>query len=307
MTESINGAGSDPQPDMPRVAVLGFGTMGAGIAQVLAGSGRDVVVLEEDQARLDAGRARVSEFLSEGIRRGKGTEEQKAAILDRVVGVTSVAALADAFGPVDLVVESVSEQADVKKRVLAAVAAVVGPEVPIVTNTSALSVTDLATAVPHPERVAGLHFFNPVPLMRTVEVVRAFSTDPALVDRLVALVESLGDGKHAAVVKDRPGFLVNALLIPYLNDVVQAYDDELATAEDIDVALKLGLGYKTGPLEMLDMIGLDVHLHATRNAHAATLDPRYAPPPLLQQMVTAGALGSKSGRGFRVEPNEKDQ
>jgi 3-hydroxybutyryl-CoA dehydrogenase len=307
MTQSINGTGRDPQPDMPRVAVLGFGTMGAGITQVLAGSGRQVVVLEEDQARLDAGRARMSEFLADGIRRGKGTEEEKVGLLDRVVGVTSVAALSDAIGPVDLVVESVSEQADVKKRLLAEVAAVVGPQVPIVTNTSALSVTDLATAVPHPERVAGLHFFNPVPLMRTVEVVRAFSTDPALVDRLVAFVESLGDGKQAAVVKDRPGFLVNALLIPYLNDVVQAYDDGLATAEDIDVALRLGLGYKSGPLEMLDMIGLDVHLHATQNAHAATLDPRYAPPPLLRQMVTAGALGTKSGRGFRVGPNEKEQ
>lgn len=298
MTQSTDG--------FARVAVLGLGTMGAGIAQVVAGSGRQVVVLEADQGRLDAGLARIGAFLDDGIRRGKTTEEQKATLLSRTTGVTSVGALAEPGAP-DLVIESVSEDAQVKKGLLAEVARVVPDDVPIVTNTSALSVTDLATAVPRPERVAGLHFFNPVPLMRTVEVVRAFHTDPALVDRLVALVQSLEGEKQAAVVKDRPGFLVNALLIPYLNDVVQAYDDELASAEDIDVALRLGLGYKQGPLEMLDMIGLDVHLHATRNAYEATRDPRYAPPPLLQQMVTAGALGHKSGRGFRTGPNEKDR
>ncbi|MFS2291399.1 3-hydroxybutyryl-CoA dehydrogenase [Actinomadura hallensis] len=296
MTQSI---------DMAKVAVLGFGTMGAGIAQVIADSGRQVVVLETDQERLAAGRARISAFLDEGIRRGKRTEDDKAALLERISGVTGVAELAEPIGPVDLVIESVSEDAEVKKPLLSEVAGVVGAEVPVVTNTSALSVTDLATAVPNPERVAGLHFFNPVPLMRTVEVVRAFHTDAALVDRLVSFVESLD--KDAAVVKDRPGFLINALLIPYLNDVIQAYDDELASAEDIDVALRLGLGYKSGPLELLDMIGLDVHLHATQNAYEATRDPRYAPPPLLQRMVTAGALGNKSGRGFRVGTDEEDR
>src|SRR5690606_6098663 len=182
MTQSI---------DMAKVAVLGFGTMGAGIAQVIADSGRQVVVLETDQERLAAGRARISAFLDEGIRRGKRTEDDKAALLERISGVTGVAELAEPIGPVDLVIESVSEDAEVKKPLLSEVAGVVGAEVPVVTNTSALSVTDLATAVPNPERVAGLHFFNPVPLMRTVEVVRAFHTDAALVDRLVSFVESL--------------------------------------------------------------------------------------------------------------------
>jgi 3-hydroxybutyryl-CoA dehydrogenase len=160
-------------------------------------------------------------------------------------------------------------------------------------------VTDLAAALPNPARVAGLHFFNPAPVMRTVEIVHALQTDPELVQALVRLVDTLPD-KTPVVVKDRPGFLVNALLLPYLNDVIQELDDGLATAEDIDVALELGLGYRTGPLAMLDMIGLDVHLHATESVYAATRDNRYAPPPLLRQMVAAGQLGTKSGHGFRT-------
>ncbi|AYL34104.1 3-hydroxyacyl-CoA dehydrogenase family protein [Streptomyces sp. PDY-4] len=281
--------------DFPRVGVLGLGTMGAGIAQVFAASGRDVVALETDVSRVDAGLAAVADFLDGGIARGKITEDAKQATLAHITGTTSMADLAG----VDVVVESVTENAEVKKALLAEAAAVVGEQTPVLTNTSALSVTDLAAALPHPERVAGLHFFNPAPVMRTVEVVRALQTDPRLVERLVALVSSL-DGKEPVVVKDRPGFLLNALLLPYLNDVIQEYDDGLATAEDIDVALKLGLGYQSGPFEMLDMIGLDVHLHATESAYAATLDSRYAPPPLLRRMVAAGRLGAKNGQGFRT-------
>lgn len=281
--------------DFRTVGVLGCGTMGSGIAQVFAASGRDVIVLETSQSRIDAGLAAIAGFLDGGIARGKLTEDGKAATLARISATTDVGDLSGA----DLVVESVSEDAEVKSAVLGDVAAVVGQRVPILTNTSALSVTELAARVPNPSRVAGLHFFNPAPLMRTVEVVRALQTDAELAGKLVALVETL-DGKVPVVVRDRPGFLVNALLMPYLNDVIQEYDDGLATAEDIDLALKLGLGYKSGPLEMLDMIGLDVHLHATESAYAATRDDRYAPPPLLRQMVAAGRLGAKTGQGFRV-------
>lgn len=281
--------------DFPRFGLLGFGTMGAGVAQVLAASGRDVIVLEVDAARLDAGTAAVAAFLDGGIARGKLTDEQKARVLGRITGTTDVADLSG----VDAVLESVTEDAEAKKALLARVAAVVGDETPILTNTSAQSVTDLAAALPNPSRVAGLHFFNPAPVMRTVEIVHALQTDPELVQRLVRLVDTLPD-KTPVVVKDRPGFLVNALLLPYLNDVIQELDDGLATAEDIDVALELGLGYRTGPLAMLDMIGLDVHLHATESVYAATRDDRYAPPPLLRQMVAAGQLGSKSGHGFRA-------
>jgi 3-hydroxybutyryl-CoA dehydrogenase len=277
------------------VGVLGLGTMGAGIAQVLAASGRTVRALDIDQAHLEVGVALVADVLDRAVRRGTVTEADKKAALGRITGTTQVTDLAG----VDLVVESATEDLAVKKALLAEVAAVVGDRIPIVTNTSALSVTDLAAALPVPGRVAGLHFFNPAPVMRTVEVVRALQTEEALVERLVALVDSLKD-KDPIVVRDRPGFLVNALLLPYLNDVVAEYDAGLATAEDVDTALKLGLGYRSGPMEMLDLIGLDVHLLATEAAYAATHDSRYAPPPLLRRMVAAGRLGAKSGDGFRV-------
>ena len=275
------------------VAVLGFGTMGAGIAQSIAQSGRKVLVLETTEDRIKAGQDSMEAFLATGVARGKQIEQEKAAIQSRVIGVTQVEQLKD----VDLVIEVVTENMDVKKSLLAQVASVVGSDVPLLTNTSALSVTDLAAALDHPERVAGLHFFNPAPLMKIVEIVRALQTREDLVPVLEEFVTSMG--KTPVVVKDRPGFLVNWLLLPYLNDVMRAYDEELASAEDIDTAVRLGLGYRQGPLELLDLIGLDVHLHATTNAYAATLDSRFAAPPILSQMVAAGYLGNKSDRGFR--------
>jgi 3-hydroxybutyryl-CoA dehydrogenase len=291
---------SDNNLDFATVAVLGLGTMGAGIAHVVAASGRQVLVLETDSQRAEAGLGAMARFLDDGITRGKTTAEAKAELLARVRITTTVGDLAG----VDLVIESVTENADVKKAVLTEVAGVVGAETPLCTNTSALSVTDLAAALPNPQRVAGLHFFNPAPLMQTVEVVNALQTSDALIERLVAFVDTLED-KVAVSVKDRPGFLINALLMPYLNDVIAEYDDGLATAEDIDLALKLGLGYKTGPLELLDMIGLDVHLHATEAAYTATCDDRYAPPPLLRRMVAAGHLGAKNGNGFRTHDDTR--
>ena len=276
------------------IAVLGYGTMGSGIAQVVAQSGRDVVVLETDTSRIKAGQSASAVFLDEGVRRGKLTAAARDQVMSRITATTNVADLAS----VDLVIEAVSEQRETKVEVLARVAQVVGDDVVITTNTSALSVTDLASGLPRPERVAGLHFFNPAPVMAVVEVVQAMQTAPDILISLVGFVETLG--KTAVEVKDRPGFLVNRLLLPYLNDVVQAYDDHLATAEDIDVALELGLGYKLGPLALLDLIGIDVHRHATLSAYLATLDPQFAPPPLLGQMVAAGFLGRKSGQGFHT-------
>ncbi|MFJ6651414.1 3-hydroxyacyl-CoA dehydrogenase family protein [Microbacterium sp. NPDC091313] len=277
-----------------KVAVLGFGTMGGGIAQVVAQSGREVWVLESEQSRLDAGRAAVEKFLGAGIQRGKTTPEQRDAVLGRIHGTTSVADLAE----VDLVIEAVTERREVKAGLFGEVAAVVSDTTVLATNTSALSVSDLATSVPHPERFAGLHFFNPAQLMKVVEVVRGLATSAEVNEGLIAFVGEIG--KDAVPVKDRPGFLVNKLLMPYLNDVIQEFDDELATAEDIDVAIRLGLGYKLGPFELLDLIGLDVHQHATLSAYESTLDPAFAPPPLLRTMVAAGRLGNKSGHGFRA-------
>ncbi|MGY4920090.1 3-hydroxyacyl-CoA dehydrogenase family protein [Streptomyces sp. 900116325] len=281
-----------------RVAVLGLGTMGAGIAQLAAMSGHRVTVLEASQDRIDAGLAALTAFLDGGVTRGKLTQSQRDETLSRIRSVTDVAELADT----DLVIEAVTERAEVKRELLTGVANVVAEDALIVTNTSALSVTDLASAVPHPERFAGLHFFNPAPLMKVVEVVRALQTDEAVVERLVTFVDALD--KKPVVVKDRPGFLVNYLLMPYLNDAIAEYDGDLANAEDIDTAMRLGLGYKLGPLELLDLIGLDVHNHATQSAYEATLDPRFAPPPLLRQMVAAGYHGNKNGHGFRTAQEE---
>lgn len=277
-----------------RIAVLGFGTMGAGIAQVVAASGREVTVLETDEARLADGRARVEAFLADGVRRGKLNGADRDAVLERITGVTDPAGLAGA----DLVIEAVVEDRELKAALWPAVAEAVGSDAVLVTNTSALSVTDLAACVPDPGRFAGLHFFNPAPLMKLVEVVRALQTSREVITALIGFCESIG--KTPVEVKDRPGFLINKLLMPYLNDVIAEYDAGLADAADLDTAMELGLGYKMGPLRLLDVIGLDTHHHATQSAYDATLDPQLAPPPLLSRMVAAGYLGDKSARGFRA-------
>lgn len=279
--------------DIRTVAVLGFGTMGSGIVQVAAAGGYPVVVYEPEESGLLTGADRLSQFLEAGIRRGKATEADRDALVARITQTTELADLAGA----DLVVEAAVEVLAVKRELLAAVAAQVHDDTVIATNTSALSITQIAAGLPHPERVAGLHFFNPAPLMELVEVVRGLQTSDATVQRLTAW--STACGKHPIEAKDRPGFLVNSLFMPYINDVVQAYDDGLASGEDIDVALRLGLGYPMGPLELLDLIGLDTHLHATGAAYAETLDPRFAPPPLLARLVQAGWTGDKAGQGIR--------
>jgi 3-hydroxybutyryl-CoA dehydrogenase len=280
--------------DLGRVAVLGFGTMGRGIAQVVAASGRDVTVLETAPERIEDGHAELDAFLAEGVRRDKVTEDERAAIRGRVHGTTELSALAGH----DLVIEAIVEDHDVKAELWPQVAEAVGEDAILTTNTSALSVTDLAALVPSSERFAGLHFFNPAPLMPVVEIVRALQSSADVLARLETFCADIG--KDGVVVADRPGFLVNRLLMPYLNDVVQAYDDGLASAEDIDTAVELGLGHRMGPLKMLDMIGLDVHHHATGSAYEQLLDRRFGPPPLLDRMVGAGFLGDKSGRGFRT-------
>jgi 3-hydroxybutyryl-CoA dehydrogenase len=258
--------------ELERVAVLGMGTMGAGIAQVCAQAGLEVVVLEATEERAASGAERMGAFL--------------------VTTTTDPAALAGA----GLVIETVSEDLALKRALLAEVAGVVGESAVIATNTSALSVTAVAAGLPAPERVGGLHFFNPAPLMKLVEVVAAVRTSDATVEFLQGVAERLG--KTAVVTKDRPGFLVNRLLMPYLNQVIQDYDDGLAAAEDLDAALELGLGYPLGGLKVLDLVGLDVHLHATQAAWEQSRDPHLVPPPLLERMVDAGVLGRKSGRGF---------
>lgn len=276
------------------IGVLGFGTMGTGIAQVCAQADMHVRVFEVAPEHLERGRGQMADFLSEGVRRGKISDVERQAVIDRVLGTTDIADLAG----VDVVIEAVVEDIQVKRRLLPEVAEVVGERVLITSNTSALSVTELAACVTSPARFAGFHFFNPAPLMRLVEVVAAIQTSAATLAALEDFARAIG--KVPVVTKDRPGFLVNRLLMPYLNQVIQDYDDGIAAAQDIDTALELGLGYPMGPLTLLDLIGLDNHHHATSAAYEQTRDMHYASPPLLARMVAAGRLGNKAGAGFRV-------
>jgi 3-hydroxybutyryl-CoA dehydrogenase len=277
-----------------RVAVVGCGTMGAGIAQCCAQAGLATTVVEMDGERLQAGRQRLDAFIGEGVRRGKVSEADRDATLARIRGTT---ALTDCAGA-EIVIEAIVEELSAKRALLGRLGDLLDDDAIVATNTSALSVTELARSYARPERVGGLHFFNPAPLMELVEVVVGLDTAPETEARLTAFAHEIG--KTPVTTKDRPGFLVNRLLMPYLNQALQAYDDGIASAEDIDAAVELGLGYRLGPLKLLDLIGLDTHEHATRAAYEQTLDPDFAPPPLLSRMVAAGRLGRKAGRGLRV-------
>lgn len=277
---------------MAEVGVLGFGTMGTGIAQLCAQAGHDVVVVEASEERLQAGFERLDALVRKGVDRGKLSVELAAELRRRIEGATDVGAAARC----SVVVESVTEDADVKRAVLADLSAAVASHALVATNTSALSVTGLASAVVEPARFVGLHFFNPAPVMPLIEVVRALQSSHETVARAQEFAASLE--KEVVTVGDRPGFMVNSLLMPYLNQAISELDAGLAAPEEIDKALRLGLGYPMGPFELLDLIGLDTHRHATTTAYEQTGDPLYAAPPLLDRMVAAGWLGRKSGIGF---------
>jgi len=280
------------EAQLQTIGVLGFGSMGAGIVDLCARAGLSVLVLDQSQERLDAGHRAIGEFHASGAARGLTDPALLEQVTARITGTLDPADLAG----VDLVIEAVTEDERIKADVLTRIAAHVSDVCVIASNTSGLSVTRLATYVSHPERFGGLHFFNPAQLMRLVEVVRPIQADESTVATLVAFAERIE--RHPVVVKDRPGFLVNHLLIPYLNQAIQEYDDGLATCADLATAVKLGLGYPMGPLQLLDRIGLDTHLHATGVIHADTADPRFAAPVLLRELVAAGRLGRKTGSGI---------
>jgi 3-hydroxybutyryl-CoA dehydrogenase len=284
--ESSEGSGS--------VAVIGAGTMGAGIAQLCAEAGYRTVLIDTSAETAALGRERVAAFMAEGVRRGKVTESEVARTLAAIETSGDLRDARDA----EFVIEAVVENADVKLEVLREVSSL-SPTSVIATNTSAVPIATLATGVEYPERFGGLHFFNPPQLMKLVEIVPAIGTSADTTTSLQALVSRIG--KKGVVVRDRPGFLVNSLLMPYLNQVVAEFDDGLATAEDLDTAVELGLGHPMGPLKLLDLIGLDVHLHATEAAYRESYDIRFAPPALLRRMVSAGRLGDKARGGFHRE------
>ncbi len=274
------------------VGIVGLGTMGAGIAQVCLEAGHHVIARDVDGAALERGRGRVQAGLERRVAKGLLDEAAGAAAAERLATVTALTELA----PADLVIEAIVEEPQPKARLFAELDGICPAATILATNTSALSVTALAAASGRPGRVVGLHFFNPAPLMPLVEVVRT-----AVVDEDVfatALAFALGLGKEAVPCPDTPGFLVNRLLIPLLNDAVRMLDETGAAPEDVDRALRAGAGWPMGPLALVDLIGVDVHAHAAEALWQARREERLAPPARLVRMVEAGHLGKKSGRGF---------
>ena len=274
------------------VAVVGLGTMGAGVAQLMARHGLDVVGVEVDLAAADRGRERVAELSRRAVDRGKLTEAESAELAARIRFTDSLDAVASA----DLVIEAVPERLELKRELLGKVDAICGPETILATNTSSLSVTEISVATQYPHRVVGLHFFNPAPVQPLVEVIRTVVASPDVVDDVVALAQRLG--KTPVVVGDKAGFVANTLLFGYLNHAVRMYEERYASREDIDAAMTLGCGLPMGPLALMDLIGLDTAYEILDTIYAQGGDRLYAPAPLIKQLVTAGLLGRKSGRGF---------
>jgi 3-hydroxybutyryl-CoA dehydrogenase len=275
-----------------KVGVVGCGLMGSGIAQISAEAGYATVVREVDQRLLDKGRARIEGFLQKAVEKGKATPEAARGTLGRLSWTTAVEDLA----PCDLVVEAIVENMEQKQSLFRALDGLCGPHAVFASNTSSLSIGDMAAATKRPPSFVGLHFFNPVPVMRLVEVVRTISTSEAAYATAVEFATKTG--KTVVTAKDTPGFVVNLLLVPYLLDAIRAFEKGVATAKDIDNGMKLGCGHPMGPLELLDFVGLDTTLYIADIMFHEFKDGRYAAPPLLRRMVAAGHHGRKTGRGF---------
>ncbi|CAL9346925.1 Fatty acid oxidation complex subunit alpha [Actinosynnema sp. ALI-1.44] len=274
------------------VGVVGLGTMGAGIAEVLARTGRTVVAVDVDEEGLTRGRGHLDHSTSRAVAKGKLDETARTDLLGRISYATSLDALAD----VDLVIEAVPERMDLKAQVFAELDRICRPEVVFASNTSSLSITEIGVHTGRPGKVVGMHFFNPAPVLKLVEVVRTVVTEPDVVTDVVAFAESLG--KSPVVIGDRAGFIANALLFGYLNHAVRMYESRYATREDLDAAMRYGCGYPMGPLALLDLIGLDTAYEILDTMYHQSRNRLHAPAPLLKQMITAGLLGRKSGRGF---------
>jgi 3-hydroxybutyryl-CoA dehydrogenase len=266
--------------------------MGSGIAQVCASAGYETFVREVDEGVLKKGLAHIDTFLSDGVQKGKVTAEARTKTLANLTGTTSF----DDLKSCDLVIEAIIENIDEKAKSFAALDAVVGDHTIFCSNTSSLCITELAAKTRRPDRFAGLHFFNPVPLMKLVEVVRGLTTSDETYRTVFGFAQSLG--KDPITAPDRPGFIVNRLLVPYLLDAIRSYENGLGTIEDIDKGMKLGTGYPMGPFTLLDFVGLDTTYYIANIMFEEYREPTYAPPPLLKRMVLAGRLGRKSGHGF---------
>ena len=275
-----------------KIGVVGCGLMGSGIAEVCARAGYQVMVREVNEALLEKGLGRIGGSLSRAVARDKVSQEQADQALGLIKGTLS---LAD-FSECDLVIEAAIENIDIKKEVFAELDSILAPHAILASNTSSLCVTEMASVTQRGDKVLGVHFFNPVPVMPLIEFVRTILTSDETMESMHQFGASLG--KTMVTAKDTPGFIVNRLLIPYLLDAVKVYEDGLASREDIDTAIKLGLNHPMGPLTLLDFVGLDTCLFIADAMFEEYKDPRYAAPPLLRRMVLAGRLGRKSGKGF---------
>jgi 3-hydroxybutyryl-CoA dehydrogenase len=274
------------------IGVIGAGTMGSGIAQSCGVNGLSVLMIDVDNAAITRGREAISSSLDRLVKKEKLSDADKAAAMGRIEGTTNYGALQRC----DFVIEAATENEALKAKILKQIDDAAKPEAIVATNTSSISITKLAALMKRPPRFVGMHFFNPVPMMTLVEVIRGLQTDDATVETAGALAKQLG--KTPIVVKNSPGFIVNRLLCPMLNEAVFAYAEGLASAREIDDAMKLGSNHPLGPLALADLIGLDVLLAVMEVFYRDFNDPKYRPAPLLKEMVAAGYLGRKSGRGF---------
>jgi 3-hydroxybutyryl-CoA dehydrogenase len=278
--------------EIKRVGVLGCGLMGSGIAQVAAAAGYDTVVRDVSTELTDRGRAGIEKSLAKLVEKGKVDTAARDATLKRLTFTTTVADLKGA----DIVVEAITEDLGLKNALFKELDGLCGPATIFASNTSSLTIAELAAATKRADRFVGLHFFNPVPLMPLVEVVRTVTTSDNAFKRAFAFAKSLG--KEAVAAKDNSGFIVNLLLVPYLLDAIRAVERGVGSVPDVDKAMQLGCGYPMGPLTLLDFVGLDTTYHIAEIMFKEYREQRYAPPPLLKRMVLAGMYGKKSGKGF---------
>ncbi|HJS27722.1 MAG TPA: 3-hydroxybutyryl-CoA dehydrogenase [Actinomycetota bacterium] len=278
--------------DVRAVGVVGCGLMGSGIVEVCARAGCDVTYVEPTDELVTAGRARIERSVSKAVERGKLEAGDADQALGRITGSTDLGALAGS----ELVVEAATEDLEAKLAVFRKLDGITRPEVVLASNTSSLPIVELATATERPDRVIGMHFFNPPPVMKLLELIPAITTS----EETLAFAKAFGErvGKTTVVSKDHAGFIVNRMLCPFLNDAARLYDEGLATREDIDAAISLGLGHPMGPLALMDLIGIDTVVHVADVLYREFGDPRYLAPQVLRRMVAAGRLGRKTGRGF---------
>ncbi len=278
--------------EIRKVGVVGLGTMGAGIAQVCVQAGVETVGHEVTPELAERGRATIERYLARGVEKERMTQDEMDAALGRLTLATDLGELARC----DLVIEAIVEQVEPKRELFAALDRIVSPDAILATNTSALSVTEIAAATERPERVVGMHFFNPAPVMPLVEVARTQLTDPAVHDAAYEFAARIG--KEPIRCSDTPGFVVNRVLIPVLNDAIRVLDEAGVTPEDLDKAMLHGTRWPIGPCALIDLIGVDIHVHASEALWESLREPRMAPPPRLVSMAKAGLLGRKTGRGF---------